>query len=126
MANLAEMEEALTEHFVARPSAEWLARLDAAGVPAGPVNTINQMHEDPQTLARQMVVEVEHTTLGKVKTLGLPIKLSETPGRPTRGAPLYGEHTREVLREQGYDEEAIARLIDDGSVVAVEENGSAW
>jgi crotonobetainyl-CoA:carnitine CoA-transferase CaiB-like acyl-CoA transferase len=121
MANLAELEAALTEHFVTRPSAEWLTKLDAAGVPAGPVNTINQMHEDPQTLAREMVVEVPHTTLGAVKTLGLPIKLSETPGGPTRGAPLYGEHTREVLREQGYDEAQITRLIDDAAVVAVEE-----
>ncbi len=118
MAHLAELEEALTAHFVKRPSAEWLAKLDAAGVPAGPVNTITQMHEDPQTLAREMVTEVPHTTLGKVKTLGLAIKLSETPGGPTRGAPVYGEHTREVLREQGYDEEAIERLIADAAVVA--------
>jgi crotonobetainyl-CoA:carnitine CoA-transferase CaiB-like acyl-CoA transferase len=71
-----------------------------------------------------MVVDVPHTTLGTVKTLGLPIKLSETPGGPTRGAPLYGEHTREVLREEGYDEAAIARLIDAAAVVAVGEQAT--
>ena len=118
MANLEELEKVLNAHFIKRSSSEWLEKLDAAGVPAGPVNTITQMHADPQTLAREMVTEVPHTTLGKVKTLGLAIKLSETPGGPTRGAPIYGEHTREVLREQGYDEERIERLIAEAAVVA--------
>lgn len=118
MANLGELEEVLTAHFIKRPSSEWLEKLDAAGVPAGPVNTIMQMHADPQTLAREMVIDVPHATLGKVKTLGLAIKLSETPGGPTRGAPIYGEHTREVLREQGYAEERIEQLIADAAVIA--------
>ncbi len=60
-----------------------------------------------------MIVEVPHATLGTVRTLGLPIKLSETPGGPTRGAPLYGEHTREVLREQGYDAGQSGEEVDD-------------
>ncbi|MFW5834581.1 MAG: CaiB/BaiF CoA transferase family protein [Pseudomonadota bacterium] len=120
MAHLHELEEELTRHFVTRPSAEWLAKFEAAGVPAGPVYDVNEMHRDPQTLAREMVTEVPHTTLGKVKTLGLPIKLSDTPGGPERGAPLYGEHTREVLREHGYDDAAIDRLIAAGAVVAAD------
>ncbi len=120
MANLVELEAELTAHFVTRTSAEWLAKLDAAGVPAGPVNDINQMHQDPQTLAREMVTEVPHTSLGAFKTIGLPIKLSDTPGGPKRGAPLYGEHTREVLREHGYDEATIERLVAEGAVRAVD------
>jgi crotonobetainyl-CoA:carnitine CoA-transferase CaiB-like acyl-CoA transferase len=120
MAHLRELEDELTRHFVTRPSADWLAKFEAAGVPAGPVYDVNEMHRDPQTLAREMVTEVPHTTLGSVKTLGLPIKLSETPGGPKRGAPLYGEHTREVLREHGYDDATIDRLIAGGAVVAAE------
>lgn len=120
MANLAGLEAALTAHFETRPSADWLAKLEAAGVPAGPVNTITEMLEDPQTLARRMVVDVPHSRLGRVKTLGVPIKLSETPGGPARSAPVYGEHTREILREHGYDDLAIENLLRDAAVVAGE------
>jgi crotonobetainyl-CoA:carnitine CoA-transferase CaiB-like acyl-CoA transferase len=123
MAHLKELEVELTRHFEKRTSKEWLEKLDAAGVPAGPVNTINQMLADEQTLARDMVTEVTHSTLGTVKTLGLPIKLSETPGGPRRGAPVYGEHTREVLREHGYSDEAIDALIRDAAIVAAGEGG---
>jgi crotonobetainyl-CoA:carnitine CoA-transferase CaiB-like acyl-CoA transferase len=72
---------------------------------------------DPQTLARKMVVEVGHSTLGPVKTLGLPVKFSATPGKVSAGAPLYGEHTREVLRECGYDDQEITRFEKEGAIV---------
>jgi crotonobetainyl-CoA:carnitine CoA-transferase CaiB-like acyl-CoA transferase len=78
------------------------------------------MHADPQTLARKMVVEVEHTKLGAVKTLGLPVKFSKTPGEVTTGAPVYGEHTREVLREHGFSAEEIERLAAGGAVIVAE------
>ncbi|MCG8349962.1 MAG: CoA transferase [Chloroflexales bacterium] len=116
--NLPELIEALAIYFRQRPTAEWLERLDASGVPAGPVLPIADMHADPQTQARQMVVDVEHSRLGSVKTMGLPVKFSETPGVIRRGAPLLGEHTREVLAEYGYREDAIDRLIDVGAVFA--------
>lgn len=124
MANLAQLEAALTERFMMRPAAEWLEKLDAAGVPAGPVNTIGDMLEDPQTLARNMVVEVQHSAAGPVRTLGLPIKLSETPGGPVRGAPVYGEHTREVLREHGYDDAAIDALSRDAAITILQEEAA--
>ena len=119
MAHLPELVAALTPHFRTHTTAEWLARLEAAGVPAGPVLSITEMHQDPQTLARDMVTEVEHSRIGAVKTLGLPIKLSETPGGVRHGAPLYGEHTRAVLAEAGYTADEIAALIETGAVVAV-------
>ena len=87
---------------------------------AGPVLSIAEMHRDPQTLARDMLTEVAHTTLGPVQTLGLPIKLSATPGGPRHGAPLLGEHTLAVLAEHGYSAPEIAALITEGAVVARE------
>jgi crotonobetainyl-CoA:carnitine CoA-transferase CaiB-like acyl-CoA transferase len=116
--NLPALVEELERHFAQRSSQDCLARLEAAGVPAGPVLDIRQMHHDPQTLARDMVVGVPHSTLGEVETLGLPVKFSETPGAVAHGAPLYGEHTREVLAEFGYEEAEIEDLIDAAAVVA--------
>jgi len=118
MAHLDELATALTAVFRKRNTAEWLERLEAAKVPAGPVLDIAEMHADPQTLARRMVVEAPHAGLGPVKTLGLPVKFSETPGGIVAGAPLYGEHSREVLAEQGLSDAEIAALIDSGAVIA--------
>ncbi|MDF1586778.1 CaiB/BaiF CoA transferase family protein [Marinimicrococcus flavescens] len=117
MVNLEALEQALAPHFRRRPSGDWLARLERAGVPAGPVYDIAQMHADPQTKAREMVVELPHSSLGTVKSLGLPVKFSETPGGPRRGAPLYGEHTREVLLERGFSEAEIDALAGAGAIV---------
>jgi crotonobetainyl-CoA:carnitine CoA-transferase CaiB-like acyl-CoA transferase len=87
-------------------------------VPCGPVNDMLEALSDPQTLAREMVVEVEHSTLGPVKTIGLPVKFSETPGKVRTGAPVYGEHTREVLAEHGFDQRQIEALEQEGAIVS--------
>jgi len=113
-----ELAEALAPIIRARTSADWLARLEAVGVPAGPVLDVAEMHRDPQTLAREMVTQAPHTSLGAVKTLGAPVKFSATPGGVTRGAPLLGEHTREVLEEHGYSKNEIEALIAEGAVIA--------
>jgi crotonobetainyl-CoA:carnitine CoA-transferase CaiB-like acyl-CoA transferase len=118
MRHLAELEMVLSEHFRRKTTAEWVRLLEEKGVPAGPVNTIAQMHEDPQVLHRQMVVEVDHTAAGRVKTIGLPVKFSRTPGGVRAGAPLLGEHTRDVLREYGYADAEIDRLVGEGAVHA--------
>ncbi|MGH6944407.1 MAG: CaiB/BaiF CoA transferase family protein, partial [Geminicoccaceae bacterium] len=117
MAHLKELETALAPYFRQRASADWLARLEDAGVPAGPVYDVLEMQADPQVRAREMVVEVEHQRLGPVRTLGLPVKFSDTPGKVLAGAPLYGQHTRAVLEEHGFDDGAIAALVRDGAVV---------
>jgi crotonobetainyl-CoA:carnitine CoA-transferase CaiB-like acyl-CoA transferase len=88
----------------------WLSLFETAGIPCGPINNYEQAFADPQIRARDMVVEVDHPTLGRLKTLGSPIKMSETPPVATRRAPLLGEHTREVLREAGCSEEEIAAV----------------
>jgi crotonobetainyl-CoA:carnitine CoA-transferase CaiB-like acyl-CoA transferase len=118
MAHLAELEAELAPRFRARPAAFWLAALEDKGVPCGPVYDMLQALADPQTHAREMVVEVEHATLGRVQTLGLPVKFSRTPGQVRTGAPIYGEHTRAVLKENGCDDAEIAALEREGAIIA--------
>ena len=115
MANLETLVAELGARFRARGTADWLARLEAAGVPAGPVLSIAEMHVDPQTRARGMVTTAPHGRLGAVDTLGPPVKLSESPAAIRRGAPMLGEHTREVLRECGLGDAEINALVAAGA-----------
>ena len=117
MANIKELEKILSPIFFKQSTDEWLQRLQDVGVPVGPVLNVNQMHADPHTIAREMIVEVEHSSVGKVKTIGLPVKFSKTPGRLENGAPVYGEHTREVLAEYGYGKEAVEDMISNGVIM---------
>jgi crotonobetainyl-CoA:carnitine CoA-transferase CaiB-like acyl-CoA transferase len=87
----------LEGHFRTKPSAYWLAALEAAGIPSGPVLEFDQAMADPHVVARGMAVDTAHPAAGTVKTLGIPVKLSETPGTLRRPAPRLGEHTAEVL-----------------------------
>lgn len=116
MNNLKELEATLTPIFKTRSRSEWLDRMEAAGVPGGPVMDVCEMFDDPHAQARGMIPTVHHEKLGDVKTIGLPIKLSETPGKVATGAPLFGQHTEEVLGEIGFAEEEIAALVDEGAV----------
>ncbi len=124
MKNLPALVDALAPHLASHTTADWLTRLEAAGVPAGPVLDIAEMHRDPQAIARDMVVSAEHSRLGPVETLGLPVKFSSTPGGVMRGAPLYGEHSREVLAEFGFSADEIGRLLE-ADVIAVSDGGEA-
>jgi len=101
-----EIEAALAGADVAH----WVGHLNRAGVPTGPVLDLEQVFDDPQVLARDMLVELPHPDLGTFKTTGLPVKLSRTPGRIARRPPLHGEHTEEVLRECGLSDGEIASL----------------
>lgn len=116
MAHLKELEDVLTPVFKTRTQAEWLERLEKAGVPAGPVMSVTEMFDDPHAQARDMIPTVEHSKLGPVKTLGLPIKLSETPGKVASAAPVFGQHTADVLGEYGYSPEQIAAFADEGAI----------
>ncbi len=113
-----ELVAALAPLFRQRSTAQWLERFEAAGLPAGPVLDVARMHHDPQTLARDMVIEVPHPRLGSVPTIGHPVKYSETPAEIRQPAPLLGEHSREVLAEIGYDDAAIEALLAAGTVLA--------
>jgi formyl-CoA transferase len=98
-----------------KPRDHWLERFDENGIPCGPINDYAQVFLDPQVLARELVVDIEHPTLGRIKTLGSPVKLSATPTDNRRRAPLLGEHTREVLVEAGFDDAAITALTEEKS-----------
>ena len=116
MRNLPALTEILGELFRKRPSADWIREFEAGGIPVGPVNKIGDMLADPQVAHREMVVEVEHAKVGRMKALGFPIKFSNTKGEVKRAAPLLGQHTDEVLHGLGYDAAAIARLREEGAV----------
>jgi crotonobetainyl-CoA:carnitine CoA-transferase CaiB-like acyl-CoA transferase len=98
------------------PRAFWLEQFDQAGVPCGPILDYQEALATPQAAAREMTMEVEHPTLGPLRTLGTPIKMSETPLNPGRRAPLLGEHTDAVLIAAGYDDSEIEQLRYAGAV----------
>ena len=108
--NKAKLAAAIETVTIEQPRQHWLDLFDENGIPCGPINDYSQVFADPQVTARGMAVEVEHPTLGRIRTLGSPIKMSETPPLDGRRAPLLGEHTGEVLREAGLSDEEIARL----------------
>ncbi|HVE50249.1 MAG TPA: CoA transferase [Casimicrobiaceae bacterium] len=116
MANLAALTDAMNAVLATRTKAEWIERFDAAGVPVGPVHSIGEALTHPQTLARGMVVDLVHPQAGATQALGCPVHFSKTPTSVTRPAPLLGEHTREVLAEFGYRDDAIDELIAAGAV----------
>lgn len=118
MNNLGPLTEALNERFRLASTEEWMQRLEEAGVPCGPVLDIAAMHRDPQTLAREMIVETEHPKAGPVKTIGLPIKFSATPGGVARPAPRLGEHNAEILAELGYSAGEIEKLRASGALAS--------
>jgi crotonobetainyl-CoA:carnitine CoA-transferase CaiB-like acyl-CoA transferase len=107
----AELEATLT----GRDTDDWVATLLEAGVPVGPIHDYGQVVEDPHTLARGMVAEMEHPVEGTIRGLGIPVKLSDTPGSIRRAAPLLGEHTEEVLRQAGLDDDALAAVLGTGA-----------
>ncbi|AET93495.1 hypothetical protein BYI23_C013490 [Burkholderia sp. YI23] len=105
--------------LVRRSTDEWMTQFDRIGLPAGPVLDIAAALAHPQTIAREMVVETDHPTAGKVRGLGLPIHFSDAKRSGNRPAPLLGEHTREVLKESGYSAAEIDRLIAEKAIVAL-------
>jgi len=100
----------LSAAIAGRRRDEWIGILRTAGVPTGAVRTIDEALADPQIAARDMVVRVAHPTIGALDVLGIPVKLSDTPGAVRTAPPLLGQHTRAVLADAGLDEDEIERM----------------
>lgn len=98
--NVDELEKCMEEILIQENTQYWVDKLDQAGVPAGPIYTYDQTLSDPHILERGMIQELEHPKAGKLKTLGIPAKMSKTPGQIRMPAPLLGQHTEEVLHEE--------------------------
>jgi crotonobetainyl-CoA:carnitine CoA-transferase CaiB-like acyl-CoA transferase len=95
---------------------ETISLMDSVGIPAGPINTVGEILEDPHIQAREMVVELTHPEYGPLRMLGIPIKLSDTPGIVENAPPRFGEHNREVLSKLGYSEEEVRRFAEMGAI----------
>ena len=108
--NEVELAAVLEETLQQETTEHWLEQLEAAGVPAGPLDNLHQMYSDPQVQARNMMVEFEDPELGTIKNIGIPVKLSATPGKIRRRAPGLGEHTLEILLQAGYTREQIEEM----------------
>ncbi len=116
MKNLPALVELMSSVLRQQPTHHWVTAFEQAGVPAGPVKNMKQVLDDPQTRARDMVIQVDHPVAGEIDALGLPIKFSHGNGVTRRGAPLYGQHTAEVMRELGYTDSEIERLAQANAV----------
>jgi crotonobetainyl-CoA:carnitine CoA-transferase CaiB-like acyl-CoA transferase len=115
--NRATLEPLLAQVFRQRPVAEWLARLQAAGVPCSLVRNFREVVDDPQCEVREMFPVLDHPAAGRHQVTGTPVKLSATPGRVSRPAPLLGQHTRSALKEFfALDDSAVDDLVARGVV----------
>lgn len=115
-ANRAKLEESIIAILSSDDSDTWSHRMDAAGVPCSPVNTLDTVLSLPQVKHRNMVVDVPRKEIPELRLPGIAVKLSETPGTVRRPPPLLGEHTNEVLAELGYSHEQVESLRSSGAV----------
>ena len=105
--NTTQLVDILNTELLKKTSDEWLKIFDDNGLPCGPINSITEMFEDPQTIAREMIIEVDNKIAGKSKAIGMPIKFSKSKTEKSKGAPNLGEHTREIMLSFGYKHEEI-------------------
>lgn len=115
--NYEELRPILSAKMLEKTTEQWQKLLDDAGIPNGPINSIDKVIENEQVLAREMIVDVRHPVAGQLKMPGVAIKLSETPGAVRFAAPILGEHSYEILQHYlGYDAEKIKELIEAGAL----------
>ena len=111
MKNLQALIDILNKEMIKKNSKEWLTIFDQKGLPCGPINSIEEMFEDSHTKHREMIIEVKNTKAGTFKSIGMPIKFSKSKIDKSKGAPIFGEHTIEVLIDYGFNKAEIDNLI---------------
>jgi len=112
-----EIYQAFSEVFATRDREEWVKLLDEADIGVGPVYNFEEIFSDPHFKHRKVLTEIEHPKLGKIKLLNTPFKFSETPAEVRASPPLWGEHTREILRDMlGYKKAQIDHLLKEGVI----------
>ncbi|MDQ3507993.1 MAG: CoA transferase [Actinomycetota bacterium] len=116
MKNRHELAIELEKSLENKTTDEWMDVFNDNGFPAGPIHNYKQVFEDEHTKAREMMVEMDHPVEGKIKGLGIPVKLSDTPGQIRRPAPLLGEHNDETLSRLGYSDSEISDLRERGVI----------
>jgi len=116
LANYDLLKQIVTPRLTSMSRAEAISRMSEAEIPVGPVNTLAEILEDPHIHAREMVKELTHPQYGPIRQLGLPIKMSDTPGTVEGAPPVFGEHNEEVLRMLGYPEEEIDEFWRVGAI----------
>ncbi|MCI0869929.1 MAG: CoA transferase [Chloroflexi bacterium] len=116
MVHIKELTPIMEQTFKAESTAHWLDLLEGAGVPTGPIYKVDQVYADPQVKARDMAVEVDHPIAGRIRNIGVPVKLSDTPGSVRKAAPVLGAHTDDILAQFGFSESDIAGFKESGAV----------
>ena len=117
MKNISELIEILKTELEKKTSAEWLAIFDEKGLPCGPIHTVTEMFEDPQTIARKMIVDVKNTKAGSFKAIGMPVKFSDTKVEDTKESPTFGQHTKQILLDNGFTNDEIDALMQQGAII---------
>jgi len=112
--NIDALQEEIEKVFATQPTAYWVEKLDAAQVPGGPVYTYSQILDDPHIRARNMVIEYEHPKIGRMKSIGIPVKSSGKLTEVRRAAPWLGQHTAEVVKELQLNDADIEALFAGG------------
>ena len=114
--NRDELTRSLEKFFASKPAKEWVEIIDKAGVPASLIYSLNEVFNDPQVLYRRMLETVQHPKAGAIKVVGIPIKMSDTPGSIRTAPPMLGEHTKEILESLGYVEAEIEEMRKTGII----------
>ena len=114
--NRDELTRSLEKFFASKPAKEWVEIMDKAGVPASLIYSLNEVFKDPQVLHRRMLETVQHPKAGAIKVVGIPIKMSDTPGSIRTAPPMLGEHTKQILETLGYVEAEIEEMRKTGII----------
>jgi len=114
--NRPELTRLLEEKLVKKTSKEWETILEKVGVAYGPILFLDEVFQDPQVHHQKMILEMDHPTAGRIKTLGFPAKLGRTPAQLRMPPPVLGQHTEEVLKELGYPPGEIEAMRKEGVI----------